>query len=208
MRADVHCRVFGAATVAVAIAACGTSANHTFGIGGNSSGAGGVASGSTASGAGNNVFAGDGAPPVLSGPPGTPSDASLGDSFVGCATDTQRGKQLPLDLYVMLDTSGSMNDLVGPQRSKWDAVSAAITAFVNDPGSAGIGVGVQCFPKTALPRRVPRTPSAVPGESAFSAPARLEVRSCPVFPISIVARLRAFLSACVSTTTTRSAPRG
>jgi hypothetical protein len=144
MRAHAHSRVFGAATVAVAIVACGTSANRPFGEGGNSSGsAGGVASGSTASGAGNNLFAGDAAPPVLSGPPSTPSDASLGDSFVSCANDTQRGKQLPLDLYVMLDTSGSMNDLVGPQRSKWSEVSAAITAFVNDPGSAGIGVGVQ-----------------------------------------------------------------
>ncbi|HEV3193004.1 MAG TPA: hypothetical protein VGY54_21000 [Polyangiaceae bacterium] len=146
MRAHAHARAFGAATVAVAIVACGTSANHNFGESGNPSGA---ASGSTASGAGDNVFAGDAAPPVLSLPQGTPSDASLGDSFVGCAMDTQRGKELPLDLYIMLDTSGSMNDLVGPQRSKWNAVSAAITAFVNDPGSAGIGVGVQYFPKTA-----------------------------------------------------------
>src|SRR5260370_14234350 len=42
-----------------------------------------------------------------------------------------------------------MNDVVRAQRSKWDAVSAEITAFVSDPGSAGIGVGVQYFPKTA-----------------------------------------------------------
>jgi len=150
MRPRAHCRVFGPATVAVAVVACGTSANHNFGESGNPSGSvDGGASGSPASGVGNNAFAGDAAPPVLSGPPSTPSDASLGDSFVSCAKDTQRGKELPLDLYVMLDTSGSMNDLVGPQRSKWNAVSAAIAAFVNDPGSAGIGVGVQYFPKTA-----------------------------------------------------------
>ena len=119
MRAYAHRGVFGALGACLAIVACGTSA-HTVHEGGD----------------------------TISLVP--PSDASLGaDSFVGCATDTQKAKQLPLDLYVMLDTSGSMNDLVGPQHSKWNAVSAAIAAFANDPGSSGIGVGVQYFPKTA-----------------------------------------------------------
>ncbi len=64
----------------------------------------------------------------------------------GCATDTQQGQFLPLDLYVMQDTSGSMFNLIAPNTSKYAAVKSALTTFVNDPGSAGIGVGMQFFP--------------------------------------------------------------
>jgi hypothetical protein len=70
------------------------------------------------------------------------------DAFAGCAATAVEAQELPLDLYFMIDTSGSMNDLVGKQKSKWNAVSAAMTAFVNDPASAGIGMGLQYFPLT------------------------------------------------------------
>jgi hypothetical protein len=70
------------------------------------------------------------------------------DSFAGCASTTELAKELPLDLYLMLDTSGSMDDLVAAQKSKWNAVVSALTGFVNDPASAGIGVGLQYFPLT------------------------------------------------------------
>ncbi len=73
-------------------------------------------------------------------------DASFADSFVGCATSSEEAKRVPLDLYFMLDTSGSMDDLVLDGQSKWDQVSAALVAFVRDPDSAGIGVGLQYFP--------------------------------------------------------------
>ena len=64
-----------------------------------------------------------------------------------CAIDT-KATPAPLDLYFMVDTSGSMDDLVTAGQSKWAAVVAAIDAFVNDPTSAGIGVGLQYFPLT------------------------------------------------------------
>jgi hypothetical protein len=76
-------------------------------------------------------------------------DATPTDAFVGCATTTQKATQLPLDLYFMMDTSGSMDDLVTASQSKWQAVSSAMTAFVGDPASAGIGIGVQYFPGPA-----------------------------------------------------------
>jgi len=63
-----------------------------------------------------------------------------------CATDTQQATQLPLDIYMMLDTSGSMSGTVMGSTTKWDAVQTAITSFVNDPKSAGIGLGLQYFP--------------------------------------------------------------
>jgi hypothetical protein len=73
-------------------------------------------------------------------------EASLLDSFVGCASTSQQAKELPLDLAFMLDTSGSMNDLAAAHTSKWSAVVSAMNAFVTDPASAGIGVGLQYFP--------------------------------------------------------------
>lgn len=76
-------------------------------------------------------------------------DGAIADAFVGCAATTVQAKLLPLDLYFILDTSFSMDDLVSSGRSKWQAVTAAITTFVNDPASAGLGVGLQYFPGTA-----------------------------------------------------------
>lgn len=64
----------------------------------------------------------------------------------GCATDTQKAELTPLDLYVMQDTSGSMYNLVAANTSKYTAVKSALTTFVNDPGSKGLGVGLQFFP--------------------------------------------------------------
>jgi hypothetical protein len=42
-----------------------------------------------------------------------------------------------------------MDDLVAAQRSKWASVVSAMTAFVGDAASAGIGVGLQYFPLDA-----------------------------------------------------------
>src|SRR5262245_30046841 len=62
------------------------------------------------------------------------------DAFTACASDTQQASQLPLDLYLMIDTSNSMAALVTASMTKWTAVKAALTSFVQDPASAGIGV--------------------------------------------------------------------
>jgi hypothetical protein len=70
-------------------------------------------------------------------------------AFVGCATQSVQAKPIPLDLYFMLDTSGSMDDLVANGQSKWSQVSAAIAAFASDSASAGLGMGVQYFPLAA-----------------------------------------------------------
>jgi hypothetical protein len=72
---------------------------------------------------------------------------ALGDA--ACATATQRAQQVPLDIYVMMDSSGSMTDVIAPNSTttKWDAVRDAIIAFLQDPQSAGIGVGLQYFPQ-------------------------------------------------------------
>jgi hypothetical protein len=62
-----------------------------------------------------------------------------------CASETQTAKKLPLDMYVMMDQSGSMSDTVSGGATKWQAVTQALTAFVNDPKNAGLGIGIQYF---------------------------------------------------------------
>jgi len=109
-------------------------------------------------------------------------DGAVSDAFVGCAATTVQAKLLPLDLYFLLDTSDSMDDLVSAGRSKWQAVTAAMTTFINDPASAGLGVGVQYFPGTAPGVPASCTSSAQCGSAG---PCVLKICAAPtaqVFP--------------------------
>jgi hypothetical protein len=76
---------------------------------------------------------------------GGDSDAGLGQ----CGAQTQSAKQLPVDILIMLDASGSMMErtgLVGTGPTKWSSVKTALNSFISDPKSAGLGVGLQVFP--------------------------------------------------------------
>jgi len=85
-------------------------------------------------------------------PPGDDSGSGNGgDSGVDlarCATDKQEGKLAPLDLVLMQDTSGSMWSYIDATNTttKWTSIKAALSSFMTDPGSAGIGLGVNFFP--------------------------------------------------------------
>jgi len=63
-----------------------------------------------------------------------------------CAGEQHTAELIPLDVYIMLDRSLSMNAPTASGASKWDAITQALEAFVSDPGSEGIGVGIQYFP--------------------------------------------------------------
>jgi hypothetical protein len=65
-----------------------------------------------------------------------------------CAGDLIQAERIPLDMYVMLDVSGSMLDPTEGDATltKWDAVSSALSDFVQDPASNGMGMGLQVFP--------------------------------------------------------------
>lgn len=102
----------------------GASGAGAGGAGGGSAGSGGAGAGGAG---GVAVDAGDGSAPD-SGP---------------CVPVTVPLTSAPLDMFVMLDQSGSMDDGL-----KWDTAVAGLTAFVQDPQSTGIGIGIQYF---ALP---------------------------------------------------------
>ena len=56
---------------------------------------------------------------------------------------------VPLDMYIMLDKSGSMSDATGASGSgptKWQAITDALATFFAASADSGIGVGLQFFP--------------------------------------------------------------
>ena len=80
----------------------------------------------------------------------SPSGGSAGfDPDSSCAGETYEGELIPLDLFIMLDISGSMTELTAAGTQKWVETRQALTAFLNDPQSAGLGVGIQFFPQAA-----------------------------------------------------------
>jgi hypothetical protein len=98
--------------------------------------------GGGAGGGGSGVAARNGA--ATDGPPRAIGADAIGDA--ACATAMQKAEQVPLDLYIMMDSSESMSDPTATGQTKWDAVRGALTAFFQDPQSAGLGVGIQYFP--------------------------------------------------------------
>jgi hypothetical protein len=135
--------LFGASCLLLALSACGNSKGSgvSGGNGNEGTGAGnGTGTGGTTNGAGG---------PNL-GNVGGSNTSSAGGSSVDneCAGTLVEAQRIPLDMYVMLDVSGSMllfTNATG-MITKWQAVSSALTDFVSDPTSDGIGVGLQVFP--------------------------------------------------------------
>ncbi|HEY3449511.1 MAG TPA: hypothetical protein VGK67_24370 [Myxococcales bacterium] len=63
-----------------------------------------------------------------------------------CAAKSTKAQQLPLDMYLMLDKSGSMRiDRVAGGRTRWDAVTGALDTFFQASAS-GTSVALQYFP--------------------------------------------------------------
>jgi hypothetical protein len=76
-----------------------------------------------------------------------PDAAGGGAADAACATQSASAQTLPLDLYMMIDSSGSMTEQTAAGPTKWAAVQSAMIAFFNDPLSAGISIGLQYFPQ-------------------------------------------------------------
>lgn len=87
-------------------------------------------------GTGGNLFGGMGGTGAAGG-----ADADVPDNT--CGYSTASAETHPLTLYLLVDKSSSMAGF------KWDAAKAGLTAFVNDPASAGITVGLRFFPRPA-----------------------------------------------------------
>jgi hypothetical protein len=122
----------------------------TGGVDPTSTGSGGSSSG-TSTGAGGIIGgAGGGGGTGGTGPPNP--DAA-------CVAEPRAGEQKPVDLFFMVDKSGSMNCEIGTAptlclgipppngMTRWRAISEALNTFVNRAENAGIGVGMAFFPQ-------------------------------------------------------------
>jgi len=65
-----------------------------------------------------------------------------------CNAEVREGQRVPLDMYFLVDSSGSMNDSVAGG-TKWELVSRALSGFLQDPRSAETGLGIGYFPVNA-----------------------------------------------------------
>lgn len=118
----------------------GRTGNNPIGGAGSGAGANGTG-GATMSGFSN---APDGSVAMT---PTMPTDASTLDPGASeCTGQMQSAHPIPLDMYLMVDRSDSMRLETGTGASKWDAMRSALTSFIEDPKSAGLGVGLQYFP--------------------------------------------------------------
>jgi hypothetical protein len=85
--------------------------------------------------------------------PGNPDAGSGGgggglNADAACLADPVRGEKRPVDLYLMMDSSGSMMNVdPGQTASRWDLLRAALPIFLSDPSNAGIMVGLDFFPE-------------------------------------------------------------
>jgi hypothetical protein len=129
----------GAAALVAACSADNSNSGSGFTNSGGSQSAGSGAN-SSSSDTGVGSLAGSG-----SGGPG-----SGGGS--GCAGTSSKAELLPLDMYIMLDQSGSMSGPV-PGGTRWTAVTQALGTFVGQPNLSGVSVGIQYFglPDTCNP---------------------------------------------------------
>jgi hypothetical protein len=117
------------AALALGLAACG-STGVQIGDGGSGNGDGGHGNG-------------DGQTDSYYWPP---AEAGSGDGPIeACAAETTRAQQLPLDIYIMLDQSGSMGDNV-TGGTKWTVIRNALAQFLSQPTLTGVSVGLQYFP--------------------------------------------------------------
>jgi len=109
---------------------------------GGTSGAGNSGGGTTGSGGTNSGSAGTGS--------GFDASFDLGGSDLRvdgvCSTSMTAAEPVPLDLYVLMDTSLSMNETTTAGTTKWVDVRNAMKTFFESQSSAGLGVGLKFFP--------------------------------------------------------------
>ena len=71
-----------------------------------------------------------------------------------CSSTMTAAEPVPLDLYVLMESSKSMNDPTSAGPSKWDAVTSAMNMFFADPAANGLGIALKYFPQE---QNVPET---------------------------------------------------
>ncbi len=142
-------------------AACGGNNDTSKVSGGSAASGNGTGNGSGVGG--NGLILGSGGSAANGNGTGEGGDGTF-DPDAACATSSANGEPIPVDLYFMVDITGSMDcpvpDVAGKaacevqpnppfsKTTRWTVESAALSAFVSDPTNAGLGMGINFFPST------------------------------------------------------------
>jgi hypothetical protein len=73
-------------------------------------------------------------------------DPNANLDMAACLTQTSGAEQRKVAIYMMLDSSGSMNESTGTIRTKWDAVQRALRGFLQETRNSDLLLGMQFFP--------------------------------------------------------------
>jgi hypothetical protein len=63
-----------------------------------------------------------------------------------CITQTSAAEQRKVAIYLMLDSSGSMEEPTGTGATKWQAIQRAIRNFLDEARTSDLSMGLQFFP--------------------------------------------------------------
>ena len=99
--------------------------------------------------------------------PAAPGNNPIGEQ---CAETGAQAEQVPVDLMLVVDSSGSMAQPSG-NSTKWALATEALRAFVKDPRSTGLGLGLGFFPSCRPRSPAPATPSAAAPRFLAATPA-------------------------------------
>ncbi len=111
------------------------------------------------------------------------------DASVFCAAEVHAAEGIQLDMLILLDGSKSMKDEVQGGR-KWDLLLAALRAFLNDPASSGIGVGLTYF---GIPAGYDAGDLVVSCDVAQYAQPAVAIAALPQSAPSLIASLASYL---------------
>lgn len=126
------------AALLAALAGCSSNSDDTGGAGGTfSTGGFGATGGFGGFASMDGGFAANGGGAATGGDDGD-GGVNTGNA---CATGTATAELTPVNMLVMFDRSGSMND-----NNKWPNATAALTSFFQNPGSTGLRVALRFFP--------------------------------------------------------------
>lgn len=140
----IHSRItVVAAGLCIGISGGGCSSTSEAGT--STANTGGLSSGASG---GARAAAGNGAAGLSLSIGGATNGAAGGNPGAVCKALVRDGQRVPVDMYFLVDSSGSMGEAV-PGGTKWEVVSSALVGFLNDPRNTGTGVGIGYFPSTA-----------------------------------------------------------
>lgn len=99
----------------------------------------------------------DAAAPVPDAPAGEKPPVTPGADGPVCSSTGATAKPVPVDIFVLMDRSGSMVYAVpglvrdgGAPLSRWDSLEEALTNFVSSPAASGLQIGIGFFPPAGL----------------------------------------------------------